>query len=315
MQMLKLKGIIPAMLTPLDGEQNINERATRKLVNHLIENGVHAIFALGTNGEFFSLSDAEKSEVMGIVIDEVKGRVPVMIGSGAADTRQAVLLSKEAEKAGADCLSVITPYFNALSQREIFNHFKAVAESVSIPVLLYNIPARAGNEILPETARELAKISNITGIKDSSGKFETIKAYIDITQGMDFSVYAGTDSLILKTLEAGGRGAVAATANVCPGLAVDIYEGWISGDIEKARSAQERLSKLREISRLASIPAAYKAALELQGIEAGPPKLPAMPLEEDLKGKLAQMLSEEGKLRDSTEIKVCALKKAQNLTP
>jgi 4-hydroxy-tetrahydrodipicolinate synthase len=289
--MLKLKGIIPAMLTPLDGDQKINEKATRKLVDHLIERGVHAIFALGTNGEFFSLNDSEKSEVMAIVIDQVKGRVPVMIGSGAAGTREAVTLSKEAEKAGADCLSVITPYFNALSQREIINHFRAVADAVSIPVLLYNIPARAGNEILPETAKELAKAENITGIKDSSGNFDTIKAYINNTEGMDFSVYAGTDSLILKTLEAGGMGAVAATANVCPELAVDIYEGWAAGDTEKARAAQERLSKLREISRLASIPAAYKAALELQGIEVGPPRLPAMPLDESLKEELSRMLS------------------------
>lgn len=281
------------MLTPLDNKQNVNEKATRALVNHLIANGVHAIFALGTNGEFFSLSGAEKSEVMEIVIDEVNGRVPVMIGSGAAGTGQAVALSKEAEKAGADCLSVITPYFNALSQKEIAEHFRAVAEAVSIPVLLYNIPARAGNQILPETARKLAEVSNITGIKDSSGNFETIKAYIDITEGMDFSVYAGTDSLILKTLEAGGMGAVAATANVCPALAVDIYEGWASGDMERAVGAQEKLTKLREISRLASIPAAYKAALELQGIAAGPPKLPAMPLDESLRDELARILAQE----------------------
>ncbi|MGI6772057.1 MAG: 4-hydroxy-tetrahydrodipicolinate synthase [Acutalibacteraceae bacterium] len=290
--MKKLKGIIPAMLTPVTADFMINEHALRQLTNRLIDAGANAIFALGTNGEFFSLCKEDRLKVTKTVIDEVAGRVPVVIGTGAASTREAVELSKAAEALGADYLSVITPYFNALSQREVKEYYTQIANAVNIPILLYNIPGRTGINLEAETVRELSAIPNIVGIKDSSGKFENILKYIEYTKDIDFSVYAGTDSLILKTLMAGGDGAVAATANVLPEIVISIYKHWQNGEIEMAEKAQESLSVIRDFSAGFSIPSTYKAAVELQGIEAGPPVPPALPLNEADKARLKAVLDE-----------------------
>lgn len=288
--MKHLQGIIPAMITPITPEQDINEKALRQLTNRLIESGVQALFVLGTNGEFFSLSTDERLKVASTVIDEAAGRIQVMIGAGASGTREAVYLSRKSEELGADCLSVITPYFNRVSQREVIDHYRHIADAVSIPIILYNIPARTGINLDPATVRKLAEIPNITGIKDSSGNFDNILAYIEQTRDMDFSVYAGTDSLILKTLTAGGQGAVAATANVFPELVVSIYHFWQNGNLKAAQAAQERLEAIRRFSAGFSIPAVYKAAVELLGIPAGPPVLPAEPLSSDETARLKELL-------------------------
>ncbi|PGY06593.1 4-hydroxy-tetrahydrodipicolinate synthase [Bacillus sp. AFS031507] len=204
---MELKGIIPAMLTPLTVEQKVNEAVTRQLTNHLIDSGVHGIFILGTNGEFHLLNTEEKLEMTRIVIDEVNGRVPVMVGTGGNSTEEAIELSQKMEQLGADALSLITPFFIPPTQEELAVHFEKVAESTSLPFLLYNIPARTGVNIEPETVARLAKVPNIVGIKDSSGNFANIENYINAAKGEDFSVFAGTDSLILQTLQAGGKGA------------------------------------------------------------------------------------------------------------
>jgi len=285
-----LKGIVPALITPVTHDEKINEKALRKLANRLIDAGVHGLFALGTTGEFFSLSQKEKLTAISTVIDEAAGKVPVVIGTGAVSTRESIELSKKAEEMGADYLSVITPYFNCLSQRELSEHYLRIASAVSIPIILYNIPARTGLSLSDDTVSELARVPNIVGIKDSSGKFDNILSYIEVSKGLNFSVYAGTDSLILKTLMAGGSGAVAATACVFPELVVSIYEFWKRGDMEKAEKAQEMLFAIRDFSAKFSIPAAYKAALEIQGIDAGPPISPALQLPYEEKEKLKNLL-------------------------
>lgn len=280
------------MLTPITSEQTINKKALRQLTNRLIDSGVHAIFALGTNGEFFSMNTQQRLHVASTVIDEADGKVPIVIGTGAISTKEAVELSIKVEAMGADYLSVITPYFNTLSQCEVKEYYMQIASSVSMPILLYNIPGRTGINLEPETVKELAMVPNIIGIKDSSGKFENILSYIEYTKELGFSVYAGTDSLILKTLMAGGDGAVAATANVLPELVLSIYTYWQNGDYEKAETAQEMLSAIRQFSSKFSIPATYKAAVKLQGIAAGPPILPALPLDDDAVSHLEQLLKQ-----------------------
>jgi dihydrodipicolinate synthase len=286
-----MKGIIPAMVTPLTKEQRINEEATRQLVNHLIDSGVHGIFILGTNGEFYLLSNEEKVEFAKIVIDEVNGRVPVMVGTGANSTEESIELSKKMEEIGADALSVITPFFIAPTQEELILHFKKIAEATSLPILMYNIPSRSGVNLEAETVAELAKVKNIVAVKDSSGDFENIEKYINATKGEDFSVFAGTDSLILKTLMAGGKGAVAATANMLPDIVVSIYDNWLNGDIEKAEEAQNKLQPLRDTFKYGTLPSVLKKAVELYSVPVGPPKFPATEPKGEMLEKVKEMVA------------------------
>jgi len=278
---MELKGIIPAILTPLTAEQKVNKEVTFALINHLIDQGVHGIFALGTNGEFHLFDPAEKLEIARTVIEAVNGRVPVMMGTGGNSTRESIELSGKMEELGADALSLITPYFIAPSQDELYNHFAAIAESTKLPVVLYNIPGRTGVNIEAETAARLARISNIIGVKDSSGSFENIEKYLKATEGMDFSVVAGTDSLILQTLQAGGSGAISATANMLPDTVVSIYNNWLAGDMDAAQKAQEALHPLRDSFKYGTLPSVLKKAVELYGIPVGPPKLPVSELSGD----------------------------------
>lgn len=287
---MEFKGIFPAMLTPLDSDQKVNEKVLREITNYFIEAGVHGLFALGTNGEFHLFSEEEKLNIAKIIIDEAKGRVPVMIGTGGNGTAEVIELSKKMEALGADALSVITPYFVTPSQEDLAAHYEKIAEAVSIPVLLYNIPGKTGMTIEPETVARLAKVKNIAGIKDSSGKFENIEQYINVTKEEDFSVLAGTDSLILKTLMAGGVGAIAATANMLPKTVVAIYNNWLNGNIEEAQKAQEELQPLRDTFLLGSIPSALKKAVELKGIPVGAPRLPISELSGEALEKVKKMV-------------------------
>lgn len=287
---MEFKGIFPAMLTPLDSEQKVNEKVLREMTNYFIEAGVHGLFALGTNGEFHLFNEEEKLNIAKIIIDEAKGRVPVMIGTGGNGTAEVIELSKKMEAIGADALSVITPYFVTPSQEDLAVHYEKIAEAVYIPVLLYNIPGKTGMTIEPETVARLAKVKNIAGIKDSSGKFENIENYINVTKDEDFSVLAGTDSLILKTLMAGGIGAIAATANMLPATVVSIYNNWVEGNIEEAQKAQEDLQPLRDTFPLGSIPSALKKAVELKGIPVGPPRLPVSELSGEALEKVRKMV-------------------------
>ncbi|CAB1249418.1 4-hydroxy-tetrahydrodipicolinate synthase [Clostridium sp. WLY-B-L2] len=274
---MDLKGIITAMVTPMDKQQKINYPATKQLVDYLIGSSVDGIFILGTNGEFHLLSNKEKLEFAEKVIEEVDGRVPVFVGTGGNGTEEVIKLSKEMEKIGADALSIITPYFITPSQSEVIRHYNKIAESVSLPILLYNIPGRTGMTLEPETVVELAKMDNIIGIKDSSGSFENIKKYIEITKDEKFSVLAGTDSLILKTLMAGGKGAIAATSNMIPDIVVAIYQNWLKGNMEEAQKAQEDLQPLRDTFKYGTLPSVLKKAVELySNIPVGPPRFPAV---------------------------------------
>ncbi|WP_078412341.1 4-hydroxy-tetrahydrodipicolinate synthase [Priestia abyssalis] len=288
---MDLKGIIPAMLTPLTKEQTVNVAVIRQLTNHLIESGVHGIFALGTNGEFHLFNTEEKVKIAQTIIDEANGKVPVIIGAGGNSTEEVIELSKHMEQIGADALSIITPYFVAPTQEEVIVHFEKIAEATSLPVLLYNIPSKTGMSLEAETVARLAKVPNIKGIKDSSGNFDNIQRYIDVTKEEDFSVFAGTDSLILQTLLAGGAGAVAATANMIPDIVVSIYNNWLDGNIEQAQRAQEKLQPLRDTFKYGTLPAALKKAVELSGIPVGPPKLPVSELSGDALEEVMKMVA------------------------
>jgi len=272
---MEYKGIICAMITPLDENQDINPQATHQLIDYLIGKGVYGLFILGTNGECHVLTDDEKVEFAKIVIEHTNHRVPVFVGTGGNSTREVINLSKKMEEIGASALSVITPYFVPPTQQELIAHYKAVASAVNLPILMYNMPGKTGINIEPESVRELAKVKNIVGIKDSGGKLENMKAYLEVTKGDDFSVFSGSDSLILDILKAGGQGAVAATANFLAEIDVAIYNNFIKGDLEAAQKAQNSIEELRRILKFGTIPSVIKQTVMLNGINVGPARLPA----------------------------------------
>ncbi|MDI7817501.1 4-hydroxy-tetrahydrodipicolinate synthase [Clostridioides difficile] len=271
---MKYKGIICAMITPFDENQNINPQATCELIDYLIDKGVYGLFILGTNGECHVLTDDEKVEFAKIVINHTNNRVPVFVGTGGNSTREVITLSKRMEEIGVSALSIITPYFVTPTQQELILHYKSIADSVNLPIMMYNMPGKTGINIEPDSVRELSKIKNIVGIKDSSGRLDNMKAYIEATEGEDFSIFSGSDSLILDSLKAGGKGAVAATANFLTEIDIAIYENFMNGDLEKAQEAQNSIEELRRILKLGTIPSVIKKTVVLNGINVGTARLP-----------------------------------------
>lgn len=272
MKKVEIKGIIPPILTPMNADESINEKELRNQVNRQIDAGVHGIFAFGTNGESYALTAAEKDKVLETVIDETNGRVPVYAGSGCITTKETIEMSRKAEKMGADILSVITPYFAAASQDELYDHYMRVAEAVDMPIVLYNIPARTGNALAPATVARLAKDApNIIGAKDSSGNFDNMKQYIELTSdiGKDFSVLSGNDSLILPALVFGGKGGIAGCANVFPHTMVEIYEAFAKGDLEHAKKVQDSIRTLRACFKYGNPNTIIKIATGLLGYPVG----------------------------------------------
>lgn len=287
--MIKPNGIIPAIITPFKDNQSIDEVGLRFLVQRFIQQGVHGIFCLGTNGEFHMLTREDKIKVANIIVDEVAGKIPVYVGTGGISTDETIHLTREMQNIGVDAISVITPYLLTFTQDELLHHYQLVASSTSLPVVLYNIPNNTGNALHPKTVAKLSQIPNIVGIKDSSGRLDVILQYLDAVDE-DFSVLAGTDSLILSTLMAGGKGAVAATANLVPQLVVSIYENWKVGNIEAAQKAQDELRPLRHSFQLGTIPSALKEAMNMSGLPAGPARFPVTSLGDNQKRELEVML-------------------------
>ena len=267
-------GIIAAMVTPMDEDGNINFDELRNQVDRQINAGISGVFTLGTNGEGYILNHDEKLKVMKAVIEEADHRVPVYVGTGCVSTEETIELSMQAEDLGADALSVITPWFAKASQEDLYEHYKKLNDHVHIPILLYNIPARTGNALAPQTVARLADLPNIKGVKDTSGNFDNILQYIELTRGKDFNVISGNDSLILWTLKAGGTGGIAACANVLPDIMVSIYKYYEDGDWDAARKAQDSIRPFRNCFKLGNPNTIVNKATNLMGYPVGMPRAP-----------------------------------------
>lgn len=283
------KGIIPAMVTPFNADETINEEALRQLTRFLIAGGVHGLFAVGSQGEFWALDLAEKRRVIEIVVQEAAGKVPVYAGTGATTTREAVRTTQMAAAAGADFVSVITPFFVSPSADELYDYYAAVAKCSKAPVILYNNPAKTGVNISAELAARLARVDNIVGVKDSSGDMTLTGEYIRRC-GPNFVVLAGRDTMIYSSLVSGGRGSIAATANVAPGLTVEIYDAVMAGDLPRALAAQNCLAPLRLAFEMGTFPVVIKEALELMGIHAGPARGPVRGISDENRAKLREIV-------------------------
>ena len=259
----------------MNEDETINEQELRSQVNRMIENGIHGIFPFGTNGEGYILDEKEKEQVLSIVIDEVKGRVPVYAGTGCISTRDTIRQSLMGKSLGADVLSIITPSFAAASQNELYEHYKTVAAAVDMPIVLYNIPARTGNALAPATVARLSKIDNIVGAKDSSGNFDNMLQYIEQTRDRkDFSILSGNDSLILWNLLAGGTGGIAGCANVYPKNMASIYDRFAAGDLDGARKAQDAIRSFRNCFKFGNPNTIVKTAVALLGYPVGKCRAP-----------------------------------------
>jgi len=289
------KGIIPAMVTPITAEGKINVGALRKLTNYLIEGGVHGLFPVGSQGEFYALTFEEKKKVIETVVEETRGRVPVYAGTGAITTREAVALTRMAEAAGVSAVSVLTPFFINPNENELFEFYSAVAKSTRLPILLYNNPGRTGVNMSVNFILRASKIENIVGIKDSSGDM-TLMAECIRRADKGFSVLSGRDTLIYGVLCYGGKGGIAATANVAPKIVVEIYEAFVAGDLKRSLAAQFRLAPLRLAFDLGTFPVVIKEALNLMGIDAGVGIAPVGGIKPEAKEELRKILEGMGLL-------------------
>lgn len=294
----RIKGIIAAIVTPFTEKDEVDEASLRRVVDYILQGGVHGLFPVGSQGEFYALSLEEKKRVMEIVLDQVAGRAFVMPNTGAITTRESIMLSQMAEAMGADSVSVITPFFINPSQEELYEHFKAICRSVKIPVLAYNNPDRTGGVALKvDTMARLAReMPNFVGVKDSSGDLTTFSEMIRLCPA-GFRAIMGRDTLIFAALVHGASGAIAATANVAPRLVVDIYEAFMAGDLEKARNSQMALAPLRMAFGLGTFPVVVKEALEMMGIAPGRCRAPVGPLSQSAREKLREVLKQMGLLQ------------------
>lgn len=295
MKTIELKGIISPILTPMHEDESINVEELRNEVERMISNGIHGIFPFGTNGEGYILSAEEKKTVLEVVADQTAGRVPIYAGTGAISTKETIAQSKMAQEAGADVLSIIAPSFAAASQEEIYTHYKTVAEAVDMPIVLYNIPARTGNAIAPATVARLAQIENIIGAKDSSGNFSNILGYIEAgkskTNGK-FYTLSGNDQLIIWTLLAGGTGGIAGCANVYPQTMSSIYDLFVEGKIEEAKTANGSIQNFRDCFKYGNPNTIVKTAAGLLGNPVGKCRAPFNQIPEAGIAALQQVLEE-----------------------
>jgi 4-hydroxy-tetrahydrodipicolinate synthase len=293
---MQIRGIIPPVATPMQANEDLDLLRLKWFLDHLISSGVHGVFVLGTNSEFYALDEKEKQQVIATAVEHVHGRVPVYAGTGAETTREAVRLTKMAEKEGADGVSVITPYFVIPNQQEIYDHYRRIAEATKLPVILYNNPATCGGvKIDVETVARLAEIPNILGVKDSSGDLQNTIEFIRVVPER-FSVLMGRDTLIYPAMIFGARGAVPATGNIAPKILVDIYESFMRGDHAASLAAQRRLSPVRMSLTLGTAPGGVKAALQMLGLSIGPCRSPVAPLPPDKMQKMKAALQSAGLL-------------------
>lgn len=263
----RLWGVVPPLVTPMDGMGAVDHEALARLCDFLIGAGVHGLYPCGSTGEFPLLSDAERQEVVATVVAATAGRVPVFAHVGAAGTRETVALARHAIAAGADGVGAITPYYFPYGDGELEHHYLALAEAVApAPVYLYNLPAMAGNRVSPALAERLyRRAPNLVGLKDSSGDVEALRAHRAVrAPGRALSVLSGTDGLNLAALELGCDGMISGNANAAPQPFVDLWRAWERGDAAGAGQAQLRIDAVRRV--LGGRVAHFKAVLVARGV-------------------------------------------------
>lgn len=290
--------VLTAMVTPFDRDGAVDLGAARTLASHLIEHGSDGIVVVGTTGESPTLKDAEKRALIEAIAELCSGRASVVAGSSTYDTEHSVSLSRDAASAGASALLAVTPYYSRPSQAGIASHFKAIAESTDLPVILYNIPGRTGTLIELETIVELSAHPNIVGIKDATGNLAMTSRVVAETDDR-FSVYSGDDVLTLPMLAVGGIGVISVASHVAGAQISEMIEAFLTGKVAEAREIHLRLLKLFSLLFAEPSPGPVKAACEIMGFGVGSPRLPMQPATDDLEMKLRDEIARLGLLSEA----------------
>lgn len=287
------KGAMVAIVTPFKNG-SVDEETYRELIEFQIENGTDAIVPCGTTGESATLSMEEHERVIEIAIEQVNKRVPVIAGTGSNNTAEAIHLTEHAKKAGADGALMICPYYNKPTQDGLYEHFKKVAETVNIPIILYNIPGRTSVNMEPATIAKLAKIPNIVGVKEASGSMKQITDIISMCDD-DFAVISGEDYLTFPLLCVGGKGVISVVSNVAPKDMSDLCKLFEEGKFEEAKKLFYKMLPLCHVMFVETNPAPVKAALKMMGkIPSDEVRLPLAPMKESSKEKLRAVIKEYG---------------------
>ena len=283
-------GSAVAIITPFN-DNGVDYDTLGDLIEFQIKNSTDAIVICGTTGEASTMPDEEHVAVVKFTVDKVNKRVPVIAGSGSNDTRHAIKLAQELEKAGADALLAVTPYYNKATQKGLYQHFVMTAESVKIPIILYNVPGRTNLNINPETMQELAKINNIIGVKECN--FEQIGEIINLC-GPDFAIYSGEDSMVLPYLSMGAKGVISVMANVIPQDTHDMVMKFLAGDVNIAMATQLKVLNLVKMLFCEVNPIPVKAAVGLMGYKVGDCRMPITNLEGEKLTKLEAEMKNYG---------------------
>ena len=284
------KGAGVAIVTPFTADDKVDYEALGKMIDFQIENGTDAIIICGTTGESSTLTHDEHDECIRFAVEYVAGRVPVIAGTGSNSTAEAIRLSTHAEKAGADALLLVTPYYNKATQKGLIEHYKKIANSVTIPIIMYNVPSRTGVNILPETAVTLAKeVDNIVGIKEASGNIGQVARLAALADGC-IDIYSGNDDQIVPLLSLGGIGVISVLSNIAPKMTHDIVASYLNGDVETSRKLQLQAMDLNDVLFCEVNPIPVKAALNMMGMCEGNLRSPLCEMSEAHKEQMKSAL-------------------------
>ena len=282
-----------AIVTPFSKDEKIDFDVFEKLIEFQIANNTDAVIVCGTTGEGSTLDHEEHSEAIRFTVEVVNKRIPVIAGTGSNDTNYAVKLSNEAEKAGVDGLLSVTPYYNKTSQRGLIEHFNYIADRVSVPIILYNVPSRTGVDIKPETYLELSKHERIVGAKEANGDISSVAKTISLC-GPDFALYSGNDDQVTALMSLGGKGSISVLSNILPEVAHNIPAKFLAGDYEGSRKLQLEYLDLCNNLFIDVNPIPVKEAMNMMGMNVGPCRLPLYPMEEKALENLKLKLQECG---------------------
>lgn len=278
-----------ALITPFDENGDVNYSRLREILEFHVINHTDAIIVTGTTGEGSTLSDEEKISVIEFTVDIINSRIPVIAGTGSNDTRHAAEFSKRVEKLGVDGLLVVTPYYNKGNENGIYEHYKAIAEGVKIPVILYNVPSRTGVNLSIPLLKRLAQIENITALKEASGNISYVAEVAREIPELD--IYSGDDDMVVPVLSLGGKGVISVSANIIPDISHDMTASFLKGDVKKARELQLKYNDLVNALFLETNPVPVKEAMNFLGYEVGNCRLPLGAMNESNRARLTDILT------------------------
>ena len=296
MKKIIFKGCGTAIVTPFIDEEHVNFDEFRKMLEFQISEGIDSIIVCGTTGESSTMSLEERKQTIKFAIDVVNKRVPVIAGTGANCTKSAIEMTKYAESVGADGALIVTPYYNKTTQAGLIEHYKKIASSTLLPIILYNVPGRTGVNILPETCKELSKVENIVAIKEASGNISQVAEIADLC-GKDLAIYSGNDDQIVPILSLGGLGVISVLSNIVPKETHEIVYEFMNNNISKSLELQLKYLKLIKALFCEVNPIPVTAGLNMIGFNAGTPRLPLVEMSENGKNKLNTQLLNLGLIK------------------